>query len=93
MGVIKSECVHARTYDSREQAALEIFEYIECFYNRVRIHSAIGWMSPADYEAKMSEEAAKTALQPVNENGSDSAFSLISSSLATTATGRPVEMM
>lgn len=61
MGVIKSECVHARTFDSREQAALEIFDYIECFYNRVRIHSAIGWMSPADYEAKMSEEAAEAA--------------------------------
>lgn len=61
MGVIKSECVHARTFDSREQAALEIFDYIECFYNRVRIHSAIGWMSPADYEAKMLEEAAEAA--------------------------------
>ena len=61
MGVIKSECVHARTFDSREQATLEIFEYIECFYNRVRIHSAIGWMSPADYEARMSEKAAEAA--------------------------------
>ena len=36
MGVIKAECVHARTFESRERAALEIFEYIECFYNRVR---------------------------------------------------------
>ena len=35
MGLIKSECVHARTFETREQAALEIFEYIECFYNRV----------------------------------------------------------
>lgn len=61
MGVIKAECIHARTFDSREQAALEIFEYIECFYNRVRIHSAIGWMSPADFEAKMVEEAAEAA--------------------------------
>ena len=61
MGVIKSECVHARTFEGREQATLEIFEYIECFYNRVRIHSAIGWMSPADYEARMSEKAAEAA--------------------------------
>lgn len=51
----------ARTFEGREQAALEIFEYIECFYNRVRIHSAIGWMSPADYEARMSEKAAEAA--------------------------------
>lgn len=45
----------------REQAVLEIFEYIECSCNRIGIRSAIGWMSPADYEAKMSEEAAKAA--------------------------------
>lgn len=61
MGTIKAECIHARTFDSREQAALEIFEYIECFYNRVRIRSAIGLMSPADFEAKMAEEAAEAA--------------------------------
>jgi putative transposase len=52
MGVIKSECVHARTFDSREQAALELFEYIERFYNRVRIHSALGWLSPAEFEER-----------------------------------------
>ena len=52
MGTIKSECVHARTFDSREQAALEIFDYIEGFYNRVRIHSALGWLSPAEFEAR-----------------------------------------
>jgi len=50
MGIIKSECVHAKTYDDREQAALEIFEYMECFYNRLRIHSALGYMSPCEYE-------------------------------------------
>ena len=61
MGVIKSECVHARTFEGREQAALGIFEYIECFYNRVRTRSAIGWMSPADHGARMSEKAAEAA--------------------------------
>ena len=50
MGCIKSECVHARTFDSREQAALEIFDYIEGFYNPVRIHSALGWLSPDEFE-------------------------------------------
>ena len=54
MGVIKSECVHARTYDTREQAALDIFDYIECFYNRIRIHSALGWLSPAQFEKRMA---------------------------------------
>ena len=57
MGIIKSECVHARTYATREQAALDIFDYIECFYNRLRIHSALGWLSPAEFEAMHGEES------------------------------------
>ncbi|WP_147569527.1 IS3 family transposase, partial [Collinsella ihumii] len=40
---------------------LEIFEYIECFYNRVRIHSALGHLSPEEFEARHMEGAAKTA--------------------------------
>ena len=50
MGTIKSECVHAKTYRDREQAALGIFEYMECFCNRYRIHSALGHVSPCEYE-------------------------------------------
>lgn len=61
MGVIKSECVHARTFDSREQAALELFDYMERFYNRLRIHSALGWLSPAEFEAKHKEESRSHA--------------------------------
>lgn len=50
VGIIKSECVHAKTCRDREQAALEVFEHIECLYNRLRIHSALGYMSPCEYE-------------------------------------------
>ena len=50
-----------RPAEGRGQAALEIFERIERLYNRVGIHSAIGWMSPADYEARMPEKAAEAA--------------------------------
>lgn len=51
MGIIRSECVHARTFENREQATLALFEYIERFYNRLRIHSALDWLSPIEYEA------------------------------------------
>lgn len=61
MGLIKAECVHARTFETREQAPLEIFEYIEAFYNRVRIHSALGNLSPAEFEARHREGAALNA--------------------------------
>ena len=60
MGVIKAECVHARTFESLERAALEIFEYIECFYNRVRTHSALGYLSPEEFErANWPEEECR----------------------------------
>ena len=62
MGIIKCECVHARTFGGREQAALEIFDYIESFYNRVRTHSALGYLSPDEFErANWPEEAAGKA--------------------------------
>ena len=36
----------------REEATLEIFEYIECFYNRLRLHADRGSMSPDKYKKK-----------------------------------------
>lgn len=50
MGIVKSECVHARVYATRDEAALDIFERIEVVYNRARIHSALGYMSPSEFE-------------------------------------------
>lgn len=61
MGPIKAERAHARTFEAREQASLEIFEYIEAFCNRVRIHSALGNLSPAEFEARHREGAALNA--------------------------------
>ena len=60
-GPVKAECVHARTFESREQAALEIFEYIECFHNRVRTHSALGCLSPEEFEARNRKGATVAA--------------------------------
>lgn len=50
MGIVKPECVHARTCATHEEAALDLFEYIEVVYNRARIHSALGYLSPAELE-------------------------------------------
>jgi len=47
---LKKELVHHEKYDSREQAKASIFEYVECFYNRVRRHSSLGFLSPGDFE-------------------------------------------
>jgi len=58
MGIVKSECVHARTFATREEAALEMFECVECFYNRLRIHSALGWLSPDGFEEESGRSKA-----------------------------------
>ena len=50
-GTFKTELTFDRTYTTRNQARLDIFEYIEVFYNRHRRHAALGYKSPANYEA------------------------------------------
>ena len=49
---LKVELIYAENYRSVDEARAGIFEYIELFYNRARRHSAIGYMSPNDYERK-----------------------------------------
>jgi putative transposase len=46
----KRELVHHERYTSRAQAKASIFEYIEAFYNRVRRHSSLGYLSPEEFE-------------------------------------------
>ena len=46
----KVECVYPQRYKSIDHARADIFEYIEVFYNRRRRHSAIGYMSPFQFE-------------------------------------------
>ena len=47
---LKLELVYRRNFQSRGQARQEIFDYIETFYNRQRIHSALDYLSPFDFE-------------------------------------------
>jgi len=50
---LKVECVEGESFQSRAQARQAIFEYTECYYNRVRRHSSLGYKSPAVYEQLM----------------------------------------
>ena len=47
---LKNELIHRYRYQTRDEAQRAIFEYIEVFYNRVRRHSSIGYLSPEAFE-------------------------------------------
>ncbi|MGI8547487.1 MAG: IS3 family transposase [Gemmatimonadaceae bacterium] len=54
---LKRELVHDSDWLTREGARAALFEYLEVWYNRVRRHSSIGYVSPADYEAMQATQA------------------------------------
>lgn len=52
-GSLKSEFVHHEVFQTRAEAKTMIFEWIEAFYNRTRLHSTLGYRSPEQYEREM----------------------------------------
>lgn len=52
---LKTELIHRSTFLTRQVACSDIFDYIEVFYNRQRRHSALHYLSPADYEASFAD--------------------------------------
>jgi transposase InsO family protein len=53
-GTLKTELMTGRAFSNRQEARLAIFHYVEVFYNRVRLHSALGYQSPVDFESKLN---------------------------------------
>ena len=49
---LKTELIFWNSYQTREEAKRSIFEYIEIFYNRQRLHSALNYLSPVEFEMK-----------------------------------------
>ena len=47
---LKVELIYQEKYETRIQAQRDIFEYIEIFYNRERMHSSLGYYSPEEYK-------------------------------------------
>ena len=47
---LKTECLHHLNLQSHQQTRLVLFDYIETFYNPKRLHSALGYLSPVEYE-------------------------------------------
>ena len=47
--------MHHEDYQTRAEARRSIFEYIEVFYNQERLHSALGYVSPNEYERQYEQ--------------------------------------
>jgi putative transposase len=60
-GALKNELVHRMVFATRAKARRAIAEYIEVFYNRVRLHSALGYKTPDEVAQTYRQNAAKAA--------------------------------
>jgi putative transposase len=60
MASIKTELVRRQTFKTRDEARLAVFSYIEAFYNPQRRHSALGYLSPIEYEKMLQENRPLT---------------------------------
>jgi putative transposase len=49
---LRAELVHTHTWPTHQAARTAVYEYIEVFYNRRRRHSALGYLSPTEYERR-----------------------------------------
>ncbi|MCL7746991.1 IS3 family transposase [Halalkalibacter sp. MEB205] len=56
--VLKKELIRGNRFQTKEEAYTEIFEYIEFFYNRKRIHGSIGYLSPVQYAKRFTNVSA-----------------------------------
>ena len=50
---LKTERTRGKVYRTRDEARADVFDYIERFYNAVRRHSTIGYVSPVEFERKV----------------------------------------
>jgi len=57
-GKLKTEWIRKEVFESRAAARQSVFEYIEVFYNRIRRHASLGYVSPADFEARADNQEA-----------------------------------
>ncbi len=60
--LLKTELVHHERYASRRAARTSIFDYIEAFYNRKRIHGAIDYMAPVVFEQQWQRTTSRTVV-------------------------------
>ena len=58
---LKQEGVHHAAFRTREEAGAAVFEYVEIFYDRQRLHSGVGYRTPAEARGAMLEVGVPAA--------------------------------
>ncbi len=58
---LKLELIDRRSWATRTQVRRAVFDYVEVFFNRQRLHSSLGYLTPAEYEARIHHHNAAHA--------------------------------
>ena len=58
---LKTELIYRQSWATRAQVRRAVFEFIEVFYNRQRLHSSLGYLSPVEYESRFDHRKAAQA--------------------------------
>jgi transposase InsO family protein len=55
---LEKDLLRRRSFPTRQDARTAVFDFIETFYNPIRLHSTLGYLSPVEYEKMKGEEKA-----------------------------------
>lgn len=59
---LKKDLIYRRSWPTKAEARTAIFEHIEVFYNRIRLHSSLGMLSPEQFENRSAAQTLDTDL-------------------------------